>query len=78
MDAELREQLLTTIRRLITLDFEEDEMVDLIEFVERNVPDPDIYTYMLKKYVPGTSAEEILDRAMSYKPIRLSDNSSSE
>lgn len=50
-------------------------MVDLIEFVERSVPDRDVYTYMLKKYVPGTTAEEILDRAMAYQPIRLPDRS---
>jgi hypothetical protein len=75
MDAELREQVLATIRRLITLDFEEEEMVDLTEFVERNVPDPGVYTYMLKKYVPGTTVEEILDRAMAYQPIRPPDRS---
>ncbi|NTF18101.1 hypothetical protein G6L37_06760 [Agrobacterium rubi] len=75
MEQDINEQLLATIRRLVTLDFEEDEMVELIEFVEKNVPDPNVYSYMLKHYVPGTTAEEILERALAYKPIQLPNGS---
>lgn len=76
MDDQTREQLLEAIRRLIAGDYADAaEMERLMDFVEKSVPDPDFYEYMLHDYEEGTTPAEVLERALAYKLIGLPDQS---
>jgi uncharacterized protein YjbI with pentapeptide repeats len=67
-----REELLNIIRKLLNGDFEEDEAEELLQILKLNVQDPHItdYIYWPSEYTSPPremSAEEIVDRALSYK-----------
>jgi hypothetical protein len=49
----------------------EKEMDEDIELFMRNVPDPHASNYFFSKKYEGMTLEEIVDKALSYKPIQL-------
>ena len=49
----------------------EKEMDEDIELFLRNVPDPRASDYFFSKKFEGMTLEEIVDKALSYKPIQL-------
>ncbi|MDR2272058.1 MAG: hypothetical protein LBF27_14225 [Sphingobacterium sp.] len=65
-----RQELIDLVKRISnaegTTEQEDDDMLDL--FLE-NVPDPNAADYIFSKEYEGLSAEEIVDRALAYKPF---------
>jgi hypothetical protein len=49
----------------------EEEMNKDIEIFMNNVPDPHASDYFFSKQYEGMTLEEIVDKALSYKPIAL-------
>jgi hypothetical protein len=71
-----REELIELTRRIIEVDFDsEDEVHDAVEIVKANVPDPKVTDYIfwpdpIDKVV---DPEEVVDRALRYKPAAETD-----
>jgi hypothetical protein len=73
-----REQLIELVEKIQKADGTEDEIHGWLMQVRRNVPDPNvsnlIFYYDSGRMSEGDmnlSAEEIIDRALAYKPIIL-------
>lgn len=49
----------------------EKEVIKLVLLFEENVPDPNASDYIFEKKHELLSPEEIVDKALSYKPIQL-------
>lgn len=49
----------------------EEEMNYDIELFMQNVPDPQASDYFFSKKFEGMTLEEIVDKALSYRPIQL-------
>lgn len=65
-----REQLVGLVRLTISCDGTEEEINKWVSILEQNVPDPNVSALIFYPDRPMTP-EEIVDRAMSYKPILL-------
>ena len=63
-----RDELVDLVRRVISLD-NPDEVDDLIETLQDNLPDPSVTDLIYSD--DDLSAEEIVDKALAYKRIRL-------
>ena len=72
-----RSQLIVLVERIRQSEGTEDEIDQWIDAVERNIPAPTGYVTDLifwssdYGYAGEPSATEIVDKALSYKPIRL-------
>ena len=67
-----REELIAIAKKIINLETaSEEEEDDLIEIFTDNVPDPNASDLFFSKEYDGLTAEEIVDKAVSYKPIQL-------
>ena len=67
-----REELIELVRRIMNAEGTEEELDTWEETLEQNVTDPAVSDYI---FYPDRdmTAEEIVDRALSYKPIQLPD-----
>lgn len=75
MNAPNRERLVALVERLLTGDFKSEEEGDraLAEF-ERQVPHPgasDLIFHWEGEFASEPTAEEVVDRALSYRPFEL-------
>jgi len=64
--------LIQLVRKIIAAEGSEEEIDNMLDILERSVPDP--YVSDLIFYPPegkDLSPEEIVERALSYKPIQL-------
>jgi len=76
MNVETRTRVLDAIERLMRHSTLPDtEIVALLDFIERNVPDPDIYTYLMIEDTSSATPEGILERALAFVPIPMPDRS---
>ncbi|KAB8141079.1 hypothetical protein F8S13_21420 [Chloroflexia bacterium SDU3-3] len=70
-----RAQIVFLVDKLLKAEGTASEMGDWLELVKANVPDPGIQglIYWPNHYGLGDnpSAEEIVDKALSYKPIQV-------
>lgn len=66
----LRGELIALVHRIVAGDGSEDQINEWIRTIERNVPDPNVSDLVFYPEKPMTP-EEIVDKALSYKPIRL-------
>jgi hypothetical protein len=70
-----RAELIELVAKLLRAEGTQEETLEWIRLVEHNVPDPHVqnFIYWSNKYGLGDdpSAEEIVDKALSYKPIAL-------
>jgi hypothetical protein len=78
-----RDELIALVRRIMAAEGETEEGADrLVELFEANVPHPDASNFIFwPEHAIGErrelSAEEIVDMALSYRPISLGPGSSS-
>lgn len=63
-----REELLVLVNRIISVDGDEEEIAEMVELFERNVPHPAPSDLI---YYEDLSSEEIVEKALAYKPIAL-------
>ena len=63
-----RDQLVALVRRLQRAEGTEEEQATWLARVERNVPDPEV-SDLIYHSPAAMSPEEIVDRALAYKPI---------
>ncbi len=70
-----REELIDLVRRIQAAEGESEEEADrLVELFEANVPHPgaaDLIFYWDDHFDHDPRAEEVVDRALSYRPIEL-------
>jgi hypothetical protein len=67
-----REELIKLAKKIRFADAKTEEEMDLdIELFMKNVPDPHASDYFFSKKFEGMSLEDIVDKALSYKPIAL-------
>lgn len=67
-----REEAVRLVRRLMTDDFaDEDEADDALVKLERGLVCPHVSDYIFWDADPNLTAEEIVDRALSYEPFAL-------
>jgi hypothetical protein len=63
-----REQLIELVKKIANADGTEKEIDQMIELLEKNVPDPRVSNYI---FYDELSPEAIVDKALAYKPIQL-------
>ncbi len=65
-----REELINLVSKIIECEGSEEEIDEMIEVVKRNVPYPDISDFIYWSEDELTP-EQIIDKALNYKPIQL-------
>jgi len=64
-----REKLIDLVKEIITVENKTEKEIDeLLNILKKNVPDPAVSDLI---YWNDLSPEEIIDKALSYKPIQL-------
>ncbi len=63
-----RNELIELVSKIIAVEGTEEEIDEMLNLFEKNVPDPEAVDYI---YYTELSPEEIVDKALSYKPIIL-------
>lgn len=65
-----RDELIAVVRKLMAAEGSEEELDELEELLEENVPHPEVSALI---YYPDRemTAEEIVDKALNYRPIIL-------
>ena len=67
-----RDELLSIVRKLKSGDYASDaERTRLVSVFERNVPHPNASDLIFFPMKDGTTPEQIVDEALSYRPIGL-------
>lgn len=72
-----REELIELVKKLMNFKGTEEESIELLQRIEANVLDPYISDYIFWSK-PELTAEEVVDKALAYKPIILPAPGSSE
>jgi hypothetical protein len=70
MDKLNRTQLIELVNRIINVEGTEEEIDDMLTLLEENVLDPEV-SKLIYWNDEELTAEEIVDKALSYKPIEL-------
>jgi hypothetical protein len=66
-----KEELVVLVTKICNAEFEtEEEWDSLLDLLENNVPDPAV-SNLLYYHKPKLTPEEIVDKALNYKPICL-------
>lgn len=63
-----RAELIELVRKIINAEGSEAEIDDMIQILEQNVLDPQVSDYI---YCDNKTSEEVVDKALAYKPILL-------
>ncbi len=63
-----REELISLVDKIMKCQGTEKEIDAMIELLEKNVIDPDVTNYI---FYEENTPEEVVDKAMAYKPIVL-------
>jgi len=64
-----REELINLVKDILDLENKTEKEIDkLMDILKQNVPDPDVSDLI---YWNDLTPEEIVDRALRYKPIQL-------
>jgi len=66
-----REELISLAKKIIYSEGTEQEVIDNVLLFEKNVPDPNACDYLTQPEYDELSPEQIVDKALSYKPIQL-------
>ncbi|MBC9934685.1 hypothetical protein [Chitinophaga qingshengii] len=63
-----RDQLIELVKRIAAAEDTEQQLDKMLELLEKNVPDPEVSNYI---FYDELSPEEVVDKALAYKPIQL-------
>lgn len=64
-----RKELIQLVEQILDVEkYTEDQLNEMLELLHRNVPHPTISDLI---YYENLSSEEIVDKALNYKPIQL-------
>ncbi|MDE6434660.1 MAG: hypothetical protein K2L07_10595 [Lachnospiraceae bacterium] len=63
-----REELIQLVEQIMKCEGTEQELDDLIFVLKKNVIDPQVTNYI---YYDDLTPEQVVDKALSYKPILL-------
>lgn len=66
-----REELIILVEKIIKAEGTEEEVINNMLLFNANVPDPEAANYLVKKEYDDWTAEQIVDKALSYRPIQL-------
>ncbi|RSS53245.1 e9imm peptide [Streptomyces sp. WAC01280] len=66
-----REEALPLVQRLLNPETTDEESSEILEALQRGLACPHISDYVYWDIDPEPTAEKIVDRAMTYKPIAL-------
>ncbi|MGO4109711.1 bacteriocin immunity protein [Paenibacillus sp. YAF4_2] len=66
----IKEELIELVRKIMNVEGSEEEIDNMIELLKSNVPHPEVsdLIYWNEKEL---TAEQVVEQALSYKPIRL-------
>lgn len=63
-----REELVALVDKIMKCQGSEKEIDEMIELLEKNVIDPEVTNYI---FYEENTPEEVVDKALAYKPIIL-------
>lgn len=66
-----RIELIKLVERILSAEDTEKKLHELIELLEAHIPDPQVVNYMYSKEYEDLTPEQIVDKALSYKPFYL-------
>jgi hypothetical protein len=66
-----RDELIKLVKRITLFDGSEKEVDIMIGIFLKNVPDPNALAYLHEKEYEHFTAEQIVDKALAYKPFIL-------
>ena len=65
-----RDELVLLVDKIMKCQGSEKEIDEMIELLEKNVTDPEVTNYI---FYEENTPEEVVDKALAYKPIILQD-----
>ena len=65
-----RDELVLLVDKIMKCQGSEKEIDEMIELLEKNVTDPEVTNYI---FYEENTTEEVVDKALAYKPIILQD-----
>ena len=63
-------ELVELVKKIMEADCTEEEHNELLCLLEENVPDPEV-SDLIYYHEPELTAEEVVEKALEYKPIQL-------
>lgn len=66
-----RQQLIELVEKIRTASGEEDEINFMLQEYLKNVPDPNALDYLHEKKYEDWTPEQVVEKALSYKPFYL-------
>lgn len=63
-----REELIELVKKIMKCEGTEEEVDNMIDILEKNVIDPEVTNYI---FYEENTPEEVVDKALEYKPIIL-------
>jgi hypothetical protein len=64
-----RKELIQLVEQILDVEkYSEDQLDEMLELLDRNVPHPAVTDLI---YYDDLSPEEIIDKALDYKPVQL-------
>ena len=63
-----REELISLVEKIMKCQGSEEEIDEMIKLLEKNVVDPEVTNYI---FYEENTPEEVVDKALAYKPILL-------
>ncbi len=63
-----REELIELVEKIMKCEGTEEEVDNMIDILEKNVIDPEVTNYI---FYEENTPEEVVDKALAYKPIIL-------
>ncbi len=65
-----KNELIELVQKIMEVSGTEEEQDQMLILLEQNVPDPEV-SNLIYWHTPELSAEEVVDKALSYKAIQL-------
>ncbi|BFT72385.1 bacteriocin immunity protein [Paenibacillus sp. P36] len=66
----IKEELIELVRKIMNVEGSEEEIDNMIELLKSNVPHPEV-SDLIYWNENELTAEQVVEQALSYKPIRL-------
>ena len=66
-----KEELIELVKKIQAVEGSEEEIDGMIDEFLENVPDPNASDYIFEKEYEDLTPQEIVDKALSYRPIQL-------
>lgn len=66
-----KNELIALVKKILAANCTEKELDEMVSLFVENVPDPNATKYLYAKEYEGLSPDQIVEKAMAYRPFQL-------